>query len=180
MNFADFIERACYMLDITNDDVCSLLGIGTVSLENYISGYSKPPAMLVAKALKLFPQAVTVSEPEALSQGNDIPIDELRLSFMGKGLICFKIGDDDLAGRRVFAGDYAVLKPCSFPEDRGIFLASADGDPARLYQLVKVDNGWQLETDHKKIAFTEDDFNSKVQLLAQLCSTACPESERRA
>lgn len=178
MNFSEFIENIKISLNIDNEDICARLGIGAVTLENYINEYAKPSRRLMNKAINAFfaddeQWHWDILCPEIEMTCLDTSHISLRLR--EKGRFFTQAEDDSMSKCRIFKSDYALIAPCNMPTSGKIVLASVESGDAVLRLYTETENGFTLSGDNEESFYSGSDLGSKVYIYGHLVSIITPQ-----
>lgn len=157
MDFAAVVDRIRLNLGIGDEELCRNLGIGTVTLDNYLSGYVTPDSTVLQRLFSSF--SVIADEEPRLPRKMEMPgsfdlealIEQICL---GKRF-AVPVKDDALSGHKIFSGSYAVIETGSMAKNGGAVLASVNGEEPRLYiyeeNAAGVKLGGEYAVDHRII-----------------------------
>ncbi len=168
LDFAALVSRIKLNLGVDNDEICRRVGIGPVSLENYVSGYVEPPHAVAEKML----QAYAVSYESGLDYRpllmpktglEEIDVDEMKTKLTAPKHFAVAVNDDALANRRIFSNSYAVIRLNQKPADGSIVLISLDGGEALLYEYFSTDDGIRLVRGSEEHRLTADEFSQRCK-----------------
>lgn len=168
LDFAALVNRIKLNLGVDSDEICRRVGIGSVSLKNYISGYVEPPHAVAEKML----QAYAVSYESGLDYRpllmpktglKEIDVDEIKSRLAAPKHFAVAVNDDALANRRIFSNSYAVIRLNQKPADGSIVLISLDGGKALLYEYFSTDNTVRLVRADEEHILTADEFAGRCK-----------------
>ncbi|MCH5187452.1 MAG: hypothetical protein J1F63_03555 [Oscillospiraceae bacterium] len=134
MDFADIVDRIRLNLGISDEELCRSLGIGSVTLDNYLSGYVAPDTSVLQR---LFSGFSVISDEE-----KQLPLKtEMPGSFGAEALIekiclgkrfAVPVKDDALSEHKIFSGSFAVIELGGILENGCAVLASVNGKEPKL------------------------------------------------
>lgn len=134
MDFAQVVDRIRLNLGIGDEELCQSLGIGSVTLENYLSGYVTPDAAVLQRLFSSF--SVIADEESRLLRKMEMP-GSLDLEPMVEKMCLGKrfavpVKDDALSEHKIFAGSFAVIDTGVRAESGDAVLASVNGEEPKL------------------------------------------------
>lgn len=173
IDFSALIERIKLNLNIGSEEICSRLGIGSVSLDNYLSGYVKPSDALINKVLSAFSVSAENNGDYRKLLVPDIPaetitMDKIRRTVAAPRRFSVPVKDDCLAD---IHGSDAVIELCSQPKNGNILLISLDDSPALLYRCSVTDENISLSRGKGEIVMSREEFSGRARLAGKLICT---------
>ena len=134
MNFANIVDRIRLNLGIGDEELCRNLGIGSVTLENYISGYVTPDPSVLQRLFSSF--SVIADEESRLLHKMEMPgsfdLESLvEKTCLGKRF-AVPVKDDSLSEHKIFSGSFAVIESGGRAKNGNAVLASLNGREPKL------------------------------------------------
>ena len=172
MDFARVVEQIKLNLGIGDEEICRGLGIGAVTLENYLSGYVDPSPEVLQNLFWKF--SVIKAEVSAPLGSFEFPGKRVEAE-AALEKICFgrrfavPVGDNSLDELMVFAGSYAIIEQAAEPEDGDVILASVGGEDTRLYAFSGGESVTLLGDG--EIVMSREDFEKNVRVAGRLVCT---------
>ncbi|MGN1097299.1 MAG: helix-turn-helix domain-containing protein, partial [Clostridia bacterium] len=164
--FARYIEQFKNELDLTDKEIGEIMGVGQVTLENYLSGYVRP----TEKSLQRLLSALALQKPEDGSVLSETPPFEALSPAEGYGLAgkesCFvtRIKDDNLSSLKIFSGSYAVIRSCLRPAVGDILCVCVDGGESCLMWYSENGQMVRMFNDKGEILIPAEEFANRVRV----------------
>ena len=134
MDFANVVDRIRLNLGISDEELCRNLGIGSVTFENYLSGYVTPDSAVLQRLFSSF--SVIADEESRLIHKMEMPGSfdaEVLIEKMCLGKrFAVPVKDDALSEYKIFSGSFAVIETGGRAENGDVVFASVNGKEAKL------------------------------------------------
>lgn len=152
MDFAQVVDRVRLNLGIGDEELCRGLGIGRVTLENYLSGYVTPVPAVLQRMFSNF--SVIAEEEPKLPRRMEVPgsldVEELIEKICTGKRFAVPVKDDSLADRRIFSGSHAVVESGGRIKNGDVVLAELNGGESGLYVYDEDADGVMLSGEYVK------------------------------
>lgn len=161
MDFSQFAENIKANLNIDNEDLCNRLGIGMITLENYLSGYAKPPKELLNRAAEVFYSDDEYWQSDTLCpeiEMNCIDTRDISEKMHDRGEFFTVVSDNSMKNSRIFKNDYALISSMEAVNPGDIVLVSVNGEDGILRKFRQNGDTVTLSWDKGEDTYSEEDI----------------------
>lgn len=173
MDFAQLVEETKINLDIDNADICRIMGIGAMTLENYIEGYTNPSREFVARFVSAFFASRPDWDISALYPETELLClspEEISLKLRENGRFFTLAADNSMSKKRIFKNDFVLVYPCEKPSSGKLVLVSVEAEAAQLRVYKELKERFALCSDDSKEYFPYDALDKTVIIFGEVRS----------
>lgn len=164
-SFEKYIRQFEWGPEGSENDLAKIMGVGQVTLENYLCGYVRPSKFALQRLLEHI--ATPKEEPSPLPLST-VPLDSREKQSSTIGRFATIVKDDRLSSVRIFSGNLAVIYSTTQKRNGDILCVGIDGGESRLMRYSSDGETARLFNDQEELLIPEKDFSSRVKSAGRL------------
>ncbi len=177
MDLNEYISQFREGMGLSDEDFAKIMGIGEITLENYLNGYVEPSERALDKllntlAIKDTPEYRKLMFLDEKPDFQEVPLDELRGHFHESGCYAVEIDKDCFVGSELPRGAVAMVRLRIEPQPGDVLYVSIDGEKPCFKRLEQTDAGLCLWDGEGRMELSREEFKSRVRVAGRLTAIA--------